>query len=1135
MRRSRSRLRRDDGTDSGPAATAAHAVANSAPVATVALAPASPTTSQTLTATATKADADGDTVTLTYVWKVGATVVRTTAASSSLTDTLDLSQAGNGDAGQSVSVTVTPSDGAASGAAAGDTVTVANTAPTASVTLAPAAPTTNGTLTASVAGADDDGDPLTYTYVWRVNGAVVRTTPAGAATSDALDLSQAGNGDRGDTVSVTVTPKDGTAPGSAQSASQVVANSVPTASVSLDTAAPKTDELLIATATKSDADGEPVSLTYVWKVDGTVRKTTSGSSGTVDTFNLATAGNGDKGQVVTVDVTPNDGHVDGPGASDTALVANTAPVVDSVAIDQGSPRTGDTLSATVLAHDADGDPVTLAYEWTKNGQPLLGQTGVTLDLAAFGHGDRGESVGLTVTPSDATSTGAPRTSATVTVANTAPAATVVLDATSPKTDDTVTATATGSDPDAEPVRFTYVWKVAGVAVRTTAGTLATTDSLDLSQAGFGDRGQAVAVEVTPTDGTLVGSSATDAATVANSAPTLTVALDDTAPRSNAILTANATRADADGDPVTLTYVWKVNGVTRKTTTATAATADTLDLGVAGNGDDNDVVTVDAVASDGTDSSPSRNASATVGVDHLPVATVALSTTAPKTDDTLTATATKTDGDGDPVTLTYVWKVNGATVKTTAGSSALTDTLDLSAAGHGDKGQTVSVDVTANDTFVDGATVTATATVANSAPAVDTVAVDEGAPTTNDTLHLTVTAHDPDAADTLTYGYQWRKGGAAIPGATAATLDLSTAGNGDRGDAIVVDVTANDGSTASPALRAAAVTVADTAPTATVSLAPASPTTNRLLTATATTADDDGDTVSLAYVWKLNGTVVAGETGPTFDLAAHGDRGDSVSVEATPNDGTLDGAAATDSVTVVDSAPTAAVSLAPASPTTNRLLTATATTADDDGDTVSLAYVWKLNGTVVAGETGPTFDLAAHGDRGDTVSVEATPNDGTLDGAVASDSLVVANSAPTASVTLAPTAPATNQTVTATTTTADVDGDSVTVAYGWKLNGAVVPGENGPSFDLAAHGDAGDVLSVTATPNDGSASGAAASAQVTVANTAPTATVALDTASPKTNDTLTATATRADADGQPVSLTYVWKVNGVTRRRRARPR
>ena len=42
-----------------------------------------------------------------------------------------------------------------------------------------------------------------------------------------------------------------------------------------------------------------------------------------------------------------------------------------------------------------------------------------------------------------------------------------------------------------------------------------------------------------------------------------------------------------------------------------------------------------------------------------------------------------------------------------------------------------------------------------------------------------------------YAYQWMADGAAISGATASTLNLATAGNGDRGDVIRADVTARD--------------------------------------------------------------------------------------------------------------------------------------------------------------------------------------------------------------------------------------------------------------------------------------------------------------------------------------------------------
>jgi hypothetical protein len=118
-----------------------------------------------VTATATKADGDGDSVQLTYVWKLNGATVKTTSSTGALTDTLDLSQAGNGDHGDSLTVTVTPNDGIENGAAAADSLTVANSAPTiAASTPAAGAAVTTRTPTLAASYADLDGDTGTVTF-----------------------------------------------------------------------------------------------------------------------------------------------------------------------------------------------------------------------------------------------------------------------------------------------------------------------------------------------------------------------------------------------------------------------------------------------------------------------------------------------------------------------------------------------------------------------------------------------------------------------------------------------------------------------------------------------------------------------------------------------------------------------------------------------------------------------------------------------------------------------------------------------------------------------------------------------------------------------------------------------------------
>ena len=93
--------------------------------------------------------------------------------------------------------------------------------------------------------------------------------------------------------------------------------------------------------------------------------------------------------------------------------------------------------------------------------------------------------------------------------------------------------------------------------------------------------------------------------------------------------------------------------------------------------------------------------------------------------------------------------------------------------------------------------------------------------------------------------------------------------------------------------------------------PASPRTDDSLTVVAGSTDVDGDTVTYDYQWKKNGADLAGETGDELDLSVlgNGDKGDEIAVALTPSDGTDQGPAfTTDPVTIVNTAPTATVSL-----------------------------------------------------------------------------------------------------------------------------------------------------------------------------------------------------------------------------------
>ena len=155
----------------------------------------------------------------------------------------------------------------------------------------------------------------------------------------------------------------------------------------------------------------------------------------------------------------------------------------------------------------------------------------------------------------------------------------------------------------------------------------------------------------------------------------------------------------------------------------------------------------------------------------------------------------------------------------------------------------------------------------------------------------------------------------------------------------------------------------------------------------------------------------------------------------------------------------------------------------------------------------------------------TPNDGTDDGdSLASSTTTISNTAPSIdSVGVSPTTPTVTDTLSCSYAGfADDDGDSDSSTYSWTINGTEV----GTNSTCRAATWAGDVVTCTVTPNDGTDSGTALSGSVTIANTPPEVTaVTLSPSTVYTNDTITATVSTSDDDSDTVSLSYAWYVDG----------
>ncbi len=396
---------------------------------------------------------------------------------------------------------------------------------------------------------------------------------------------------------------------------------------------------------------------------------------------------------------------------------------------------------------------------------------------------------------------------------------------------------------------------------------------------------------------------------------------------------------------------------------------------------------------------------------------------------------------------------------------------------------------------------------NLRPSVTSAEISPSAPMTADLLAANVVTDDPDG-DAVDLDFQWQRdagaGFADISGATSGTLDLSSAGAGDEGDALRVIVTPSDEGGAGAPFASSPVTIVNSPPAVSVALDHLGPGTNSTLTAIATPSDPDtDDTVTVAYEWRRNGAVIDGETGSTLDLSepGNGEIGDTITVVVTPNDGTVDGAPDDAEATVGNAAPrVTSVTIEQATPRTNDLLTLSVSASDEESDPFDLSYRWEREtstpGTFadIPGATDAALDLSepGNGNRGHVIRAVVVATDaGSSSDPFASDSVQVLNTSPTATVEITPATPTRRSTLTASVTSDDVDGDALNFHYVWS-NGATILRDHtsvSPTDQLALTGRIdvarGDTVSVSVSPNDMEEVGTAAVDDVVIGNAGPT--------------------------------------------------
>ncbi len=567
------------------------------------------------------------------------------------------------------------------------------------------------------------------------------------------------------------------------------------------------------------------------------------------------------------------------------------------------------------------------------------------------------------------------------------------------------------------------------------------------------------------------------------------------PTSQTVVTGQtATFSVAATGTAPLTYQWKKNGANISGATAASYTTPATTSGDNGS-------TFQVVVNNSAGSAPSTIVTLTVNA-----AAVAPTITAQPANQTVTAgqTATFNVAATGTAPLMYQWKKNGANI-----SGAIASSYTTPATSSGDNGSTFQVVVSNSAGSAPSTIATLTVSAAAVAPTITTQPV-------NQTVTTGQTATFSSAATgTAPVTYQWKKNGANISGATAASYTTPATTSGDNGSTFQV-VVSNSAGSAPSTIVTLTVSAAAVAPTITTQPVNQTVTTGQ----TATFSVSATGTAPLTYQWKKNGANISGAIAASYTTpaTASGDSGSTFQVVVGNSAGSAPSTIATLTVSAAAVAPTITTQPVNQTVTTGQ----TATFSVSATGTAPLTYQWKKNGANISGAIAASYTTPAttSGDNGSTFQVVVSNSAGSVPSTIVTLTVNAAAVAPT--ITTQPV----NQTVTAgqTATFSVAATGTAPLTYQWKKNGANISGATAASYTTPAttSGDNGSTFQVVVSNSAGSVPSTIVTLTVNAAAVAPTITTQ------PVNQTVTAgqTATFSVAATGTAPLTYQWSKNGA---------
>lgn len=981
-----------------------------------------------------------------------------------------------------------------------------NTPPTVpTVELTPEPATTIDDLVVLASGSQDiDGDAFTYTYEWYLNGVVDPTQ-----ISDTLPSSATASGEEWTS---RVTPNDGYIDGAYVEASIIISNTSPVAdSITID---PSTnvfnDSIVTCSAIGSDVD-QSITASYLWTINN------------VDfignTLDLSTTTAMPEDTVVCKATFVDDDGLSAEIESEITL-ANRAPIVTDVIIDNQSPLTNSTLTCTGTVEDPDNETPTESVSWQVSSVQIASGPTIDLDNSMLNVGDTLDCI---ITATDSYSESG-QNNAFVLIGNQDPSIdTIDISPVDPLISDTLICSVSGSDPDNDSTSFTFSWSNVntGDVYQSTVETVDSA-SLDLSVYTVSTLDE-ITCDVVIEDSNNGTSSDSISAIISNSDPTIdsvAVISPNTGVYTGTELTCSAQFSDLEDGSLIPTYEWVVGIFELSGDTFTPSMI---------NSNVGDEVTCTATVSDSQGVTLSSTSSVTIentiptitDVEIIPDVNV-------WNDTTLTCTATVTDPDED-LSISYIWSHNGSQI----GTGPTQETYSTM------PGDTVTCEASTLDSNSGTASESTFVTISNRAPTISFIE-----PNDNELFIFeqevsinSLCADSDELCSNLTLVYESSVDGVIstqTPDITGNSLfTTSTLSTGVH--VITATVTDSSGEIGSDQLT---LEINTPPVVSNIAITPNSAVyIDETLTCSATVTDPD-ESLSPTYSWQINWDVNCTDgcadevgTGPTFELT---------SISPSPLDeiycvaSTIDIHGWEDSQftnIVIDNRDPMVVLTAPADGVVINLgdtVTFESISSDPDvsSDQLAVEYISAKDGSLGVPTELPSSGLNSYDYSSLSPglhSITAVVRDNHFGQGISVPIGIYINTPPDIPVVSISPNPATtnNDLVVNIDSSSDVDGDTLSPSYSWWINGSLTTN----TTDTLASSDTseGDEVQAQVILFDGYAYGSYGFDIIIISNTPPTVSdiVITSNAGLYNDSILTCSATVSDPDENAISPTILW--------------